>query len=110
MNCLKLLADSGIEGATAGVEDLANQLSGVFKNIMGVVMPIVFTVVTALGVFFSIKLGIEYAKTEKTEQREEAKKRLIGAIVGFGIGIVAAAIMWFLFQNDTIVNALFSTK
>lgn len=97
----------GLSGVANGVNDLANELSGIFKNVMSIVMPVVFSVVLALGAFFSIKLGIAYAKTEKTEQREEAKKRLVGAIVGFGIGLVGAAVMWFLFTNDAVIRNLF---
>jgi len=71
-------------------------------------MPIVLAAILALGVFFCLKLGIAYAKTEKTEDREEAKKRLVGAIIGFGIGIAAAAIMWILFSSRAL-DGLFTT-
>ena len=98
---------SGLESGLKGIEAVTTSLAGTFKEIMKIVMPIVLSVVLALGVFFCIKLGIAYAKTEKTEDREEAKKRLIGAIIGFGIGIVGAAVMWILFTNDSILSALF---
>jgi len=97
-----------LEGAGgSALSDLSNTFRSTFKSIMQIVMPIVLSVVLALGVFFCIKLGIAYAKTEKTEDREEAKKRLVGAIIGFGIGIVGAALMWILFTNDSILTALF---
>lgn len=92
---------------TDNLSGLTSTLGEVFKKVMAIVMPVVFSVVLALGAFFSIKLGIAYAKTEKTEQREEAKKRLVGAIVGFGIGLVGAAVMWFLFTNDSVIQNLF---
>lgn len=91
-----------------GIEGFANTFYEKFVDIMTIVMPIVLGVILALGVFFCLKLGIAYAKTEKTEDREEAKKRLVGAIIGFGIGIVAAAIMWILFTTgalDTLFGA-----
>lgn len=94
---------------TTELKSLAGTFAETFKSIMGIVMPIVLSVVLALGVFFCIKLGIAYAKTEKTEDREEAKKRLVGAIIGFGIGIAGAAIMWALFTSPTILEALFQT-
>lgn len=100
------LLDSG--SAAAGLKDSVNTLKDTFVDVMKIVMPIVFSVVLAMGVFFSIKLGIGYAKTETTEKREEAKKRLVGAVVGFGIGVVAAAVFWILFTNDTIAKAIFS--
>ena len=106
-----LLADAGSDltagSSASALANLAGTFSKTFKGIMKIVMPIVLSVVLALGVFFCIKLGIAYAKTEKTEDREEAKKRLVGAIIGFGIGIVGAALMWILFTNDGVISALF---
>lgn len=90
-------SDSG-----SGITTLVNNAYETFKSIMKIVMPIVLAVILALGVFFCLKLGIAYAKTEKTEDREEAKKRLVGAIIGFGIGIVGAAVMWILFTSKAL--------
>ena len=107
----KLLGASGDMSSfsTEQIEQLSNTLFDTFKNIMGIVMPIVLGVVVAFGVFFSVKLGIGYAQSETTEKREEAKKRLVGAIVGFGIGIVAAALMWWLFTSS-LLESLFVVK
>ena len=105
MNAQRFLADDDSflsSGIGKDTQDLTSKLTGTFEGIMKIVMPIVFGVVTAMGVFFAVKLGIAYAQTETTEKREEAKKRLIGAVVGFGIGIVAAALMWWLFTSDMI--------
>lgn len=110
----RLLGVEELDGSTSGSSNPADILGGLgndliegIQEIMRIVMPIVLAVVLALGVFFCIKLGISYAKAEKTEDREEAKKRLVGAVIGFGIGIVAAAVMWFLFTNHTILSAIF---
>lgn len=93
--------------AGSGLTTTVNDLKATFTGVMRIVMPIVFSVILAFGVFFSIKLGIYYAKQETTEKREEAKKRLVGAVVGFGIGIVAAVVCWVLFTNDSITQNLF---
>lgn len=92
---------------TSGLDNTAGNFYVLFQDIMAIVMPIVLGVVLALGVFFCVKLGIAYAKTEKTEDREEAKKRLVGAVIGFGIGIAAAAILWVLFTTQAL-NGLFA--
>ena len=96
-----------LKGTTDALGDISTKLITTVQNVMRIVMPIVLAAVLALGVFFCIKLGIAYAKAEKTEDREEAKKRLVGAIIGFGIGIVGAAVMWILFTNYSILSALF---
>ena len=113
MGLIKALLGAGdgklTDGSAIGTGDLSKVAEGFYQtfiDIMGIVMPIVLGVVLALGVFFCIKLGIAYAKTEKTDDREEAKKRLVGAIIGFAIGIVAAAIMWILFSSGAL-NGLF---
>lgn len=100
-------AGSDLVGENSALTDLTDTAFETFKSIMKIVMPIVLAAVLAMGVFFCLKLGIAYAKTEKTEDREEAKKRLVGAIIGFGIGIVGAAIMWILFTGNAL-NALFN--
>lgn len=99
--------DLGNNSALDGVEAAGDAIIGLVERIMGIAMPIVLAAVLALGVFFCIKLGIAYAKAEKTEDREEAKKRLVGAIIGFGIGIIGAVVMWILFTNRTILTAIF---
>ena len=94
---------------TEQINKISDTLFKTFQDIMGIIMPIVLGVVVALGVFFSVKLGIGYAQSETTEKREEAKKRLVGAIVGFGIGIVAAALMWWLFTSN-LLEGLFKVQ
>lgn len=113
MNFFKALigavGDNGssyLDSGNNGINAFTNNTMATFVDIMKIVMPIVFSVVLAMGVFFSLKLGINYAKQETTEKREEAKKRLVGAIVGFGIGIVAAVVCWILFTGD-IAKTLF---
>lgn len=96
-------------GSGKGINAFTNNAMATFVDVMEIVMPIVFSVVLAMGVFFSLKLGINYAKQETTEKREEAKKRLVGAIVGFGIGIVAAVVCWILFTGD-IAKTLFNLE
>ena len=105
----------GVEEAAEGDSSASGMLSGLTEwilnnlaDLMGVVMPIVLAVVLAMGVFFCLKLGIAYAKTEKTEDREEAKKRLVAAVVGFGIGIIGAVVMWILFTNQDIITGIFA--
>lgn len=110
MNFLRnLLAASGAVDPTDALSTAGNTIFQMFQKIMGIVMPIILAVVVALGVFFALKLGLAYAKTEKTEDREEAKKRLVGAVIGFAIGIVAAALMWWLSQSNLFAG-LFTTN
>lgn len=105
----RLLADGTDISAfnSEQINQISQTMFSTFQSIMGIIMPIVLGVVAALGVFYSVKLGIGYAQSETTEKREEAKKRLVGAIVGFGIGIVAAALMWWVFTSQ-MLESLFT--
>jgi len=56
-------------------------------------------VILAAGTIYAVILGVNMARADSTEKREEAKKRLINAIVGFGIIIVLLAIIYALAAN-----------
>ena len=96
-NSIKYLgAGSQETAAEEGIKSAGASLVKTVTKIMGIVMPIIFAVVTVLGVAYAVVLGVNYAKAEDNEKREEAKKRLVGAIIGFGIAIVVAAVLWIL--------------
>ena len=90
-----------------GLEKITSEVTTTVTNVLKIILPFIFTVITLVGVVYCIILGVNYAKAEKTEDREEAKKRLVGAIVGFGIAIVASAIMWLL-AGLNVFDGLFS--
>lgn len=100
-----LLGATGTEGAESAISEAANAALNVVKKVVQTIVPILFGIIAAVGVIYGIILGINYAKAEDTQKKEEAKKRLINAIVGFGIAIIAAAIMWIL-AGSNIWNSL----
>ena len=53
--------------------------------------PILALVATA-GIIYAVVLGVNLAKAESTEKREEAKKRMINAIIGF-VSIIALVLL-----------------
>ena len=61
-------------------------------------------VVCAAGMIYAVILGVNMARADSTDKREEAKKRLVGAVIGFAIGIVAAALLWWLSQSSMIAD------
>lgn len=60
-------------------------------------------VVGAAGTIYSVVLGVNMARADSTEKREEAKKRLINVIVG--IIIIIALILFFKLLMSTILPA-----
>lgn len=75
----------------------------VVKTIKNVLVPIL-GIVGAAGVIWAIVLGINMARADSAEKREEAKKRLISLIVG--IVIMVALIFFFLFGFDEVLKAV----
>lgn len=59
----------------------------VYSTIMTVLVPIL-AIVAAAGIVWAIVLGVQMARAESTDKREEAKKRLIGLVVGIVILVV----------------------
>ena len=112
-NSIKYLGSSNPaveETAESGAAALGGKLIESILRIMKIVMPVIFSIVTVLGVAYAVVLGVNYAKAEENEKREDAKKRLVGAVVGFGIAIVVSVILWILAnQNDMWYN-LFGTE
>ena len=76
----------------------------ILKVIDEAMVPILICVIAA-GTIYSVVLGINLAKAESSDKREEAKKRLINAIVGFGVIIVLLVVMYVLAAKiDLIVG------
>ncbi len=74
----------------------------VIKVVDNALLPILICVIAA-GTIYSVILGINMAKADSSDKREEAKKRLINAIVGFGIIVVLLAVLYALAWNITSI-------
>lgn len=68
-----------------------------------VIVPLL-VVVGAAGMIYAIVLGVQMARADSTEKREEMKKRLINVIVGLAIAI--GLILFFILFINFIVPAL----
>ena len=62
-----------------------------------VLVPLLIVVATA-GTIYAIILGVNFAKAESSDKREEAKKRIINFVIGFVITIVLLILLK-LFTN-----------
>ncbi|MBR1847408.1 MAG: hypothetical protein IJ787_06815 [Bacilli bacterium] len=52
-------------------------------EVLGVVVPVLLTVVGAVGAIWVIFLGVKYAKAEEPQEHEKARNSLKNAIIGF---------------------------
>ena len=62
-------------------------------------------VVGAAGTIYAVVLGVNMARADSTEKREEAKKRLINVIVG--LAIMIGLILFFILFIKLIVPGFF---
>lgn len=67
-------------------------LSKVIDIVDSLMVPILVVIGTA-GAIFVIVLGVNYSKAESADKREEAKKRMIGAIIGVVVMLILLVII-----------------
>ena len=76
--------DNTLSDITEGANNISVTVIDTISSVLGAILGIV----GAAGVIWAIVLGINMARADSTEKREEAKKRLISVIVGIVIMIV----------------------
>ena len=64
------------------LDNLASVVQPVL-TLCNTLVPILLTVVGAVGALWCILLGVKYAKADDPQEHEKAKKGLVNAIVGF---------------------------
>lgn len=74
----------------------------VVNSVYTILGPII-AIVAAAGVVWAIFLGINMARADSQDKRDEAKKRLIALIVGIAILVVLIVFFYWLFPE--IMNA-----
>lgn len=67
----------------------------------------ILIIVGAAGMLYAVVIGVNMARADSTEKREEAKKRLINVIVG--LAIIIALILFFQLFISVILPALLPT-
>ncbi len=75
----------------------------IYNGIMTILVPIL-AIVAAAGIIWAIVLGVNMARADSTDKREEAKKRLIGLVVG--IVILVVLIIFFTTLFPVILRSL----
>ncbi len=93
----------GMGNTLAGVDDLPEEWGWV-KDIVNAVDTLLYPlliVVGAFGMIYAVVIGVNMARADSTEKREEAKKRLINVVVGLAI-IIALILFFKLFINQIL--------
>ena len=66
---------------------VADILAPILKVLDSLLLPVIIVLGTA-GMIYGIVLGVQFAKAETADKREEAKKRMINAIIGIVIMLI----------------------
>ena len=90
-------------GADADIESGAADVGKYIYNTIQAIMVPILAVVAAAGMIWAIVLGVNMARADSTEKREESKKRLIALIVG--IIIMVVLILFFTVGLAPLLNA-----
>ena len=86
-------------------EEWVDDIVETMKQIVGDIMWPAIAIILTLGLVYVIILGVNYAKAETSDKKEEAKKRIINAIVGVVIMLALIAILNVVITNiDGIVT------
>ena len=65
---------------------MLNDLNTIIQPVLDIcktLVPIMLSIVGAVGALWCILLGVKYAKADDPQEHEKAKKGLINAIIGF---------------------------
>jgi len=60
-----------------------NQIVKPLLEVLGILVPVLLSVVGAVGTIWVIFLGVKYAKAEEPQEHEKARNSLKNAIIGF---------------------------
>ncbi len=77
-------ADPGITNVNTFYETVFEPVVGILDSML---VPILILIGTA-GSIYAIILGVNFSKAESSDKREEAKKRMINAIIGLVVTIL----------------------
>ena len=94
----------GANDVNSGIGWVDNVLNPVVELLSTLLQPLLILVATA-GIIYVVILGVNYARAETSDKKDEAKKRIINAVVGLVITIVLLFLLYILIDNmPTIIN------
>lgn len=95
----KFIGMLGAEDGDLGQFEWVNQIVAVINDILWPVL----ILVAAAGTIYAVVLGVNMARADSTEKREEAKKRVINVLIGMAI-IIGLILLLKLFMGTILPN------
>ena len=72
--------------------DFSPSVNPVLEIINALLWPLI-AVVGSVGTIYCVLLGVKYAKADNPQEREMAKKHLVGAVIGFLVIFVLIVVL-----------------
>lgn len=72
--------------------DFSPSVNPVLEVINALLWPLI-AVVGSVGTIYCVLLGVKYAKADNPQEREMAKKHLVGAVIGFLVIFVLIVVL-----------------
>ena len=86
------------------LRDAANASFEQFRKIVNIILPVIIATLLVVGIFYGIRLGINYAKADDDDKKKKAKEQLINVLVGILIAVVFVAIVEIILNQGFIRN------
>ena len=83
-----------------------NATTGPIYDFLDTFGPVLIALLLAVGVVYCIVLGVQYAKAEKGDDRDTAKKKAVNAAISFVV-IIVLVVLLYAFRgtfNDLLMN------
>lgn len=61
---------------------------------LDIILPVALGIVLLSGTLYAVAIGVQYSRAETSDDRQKAKKRLINAIIGFGLVLVLVSVLY----------------
>lgn len=97
------LADKFQEAINNGEVDGGFQALVPILNLIDSALVPILIVLLSIGTIYAVILGVNMARADSGEKREEAKKRLINFLIGIVIIVVLIAIIYAIAANLTSI-------
>lgn len=89
----RFLLDSSAELEKAYDESWWSQIIRPLVTILDSLLIPIIILIGVAGAVYAIVLGVQFAKAESADKRDEAKKRLINAVIGIVISLIVLIAM-----------------
>lgn len=76
-----------------------NEVLNPVVNLLSILLEPLLILVATAGIIYVIILGVNYARAETSDKKDEAKKRIINAVVGLAITIVLLFLLYIVIEN-----------